>query len=197
MLLLPKVYKMKKLIKFAGLFLLLLATILSGAVFYLLHDLPSLEEHTAPHCVSGSRKLDGSNIDAHELTPELIAMVKTSNPNINMQGIVAKELSLKMKQVSMEYHHLRGFLIQHIWLSQFDENRLIAYSLNTAYFGNGCYGIDAAAKSFFKKDFLQLSTEELAKLIATLRAPNNYSIIDKPDKNSERATFLLKQIKKD
>ena len=54
---------------------------------------------------------------------------------------------------------------------------LTAY-LNTAYFGDGAYGAQAAAETFFDKPAKDLTLSEAATLVGFLRAPSTYVTFD-------------------
>lgn len=75
--------------------------------------------------------------------------------------------TIKRKIVEIWY----AILIEHA-LSK--ESIMEAY-LNTIYFGDGCYGIDAAAHHYFSKNVDQLTLEESAILAALPQAPEEYA----------------------
>jgi penicillin-binding protein 1A len=60
-----------------------------------------------------------------------------------------------------------------IWLeSQLAKEDILLRYLNTAYFGAGAYGVDAAARRYFGKKAGQLSLAEAAMLAGLVRAPS-------------------------
>lgn len=61
-------------------------------------------------------------------------------------------------------------MIEAMW----DKQRILAVYLNVAEFGEGIYGIEAAAQHYFDKSASQLSKEESALLIAMLSNPKYY-----------------------
>lgn len=63
------------------------------------------------------------------------------------------------------------------------EKILEAY-LNTIYLGFGCYGVDAAAKTYFSKSVKDLNLEECAALAALPQAPDSYALIKYADESS-------------
>ena len=67
------------------------------------------------------------------------------------------------------------------------EQILEAY-LNTIYLGYGCYGIDAAARTYFSKDASDLSLAESAALAALPQAPDSYALLQ--DEEGENTTYL-------
>src|SRR5258708_6551207 len=60
-----------------------------------------------------------------------------------------------------------------VWLeSQLKKEDILLRYLNTAYFGAGAYGVDAAAKRYFGKKARELSLGEAAMLAGLVRAPS-------------------------
>ena len=55
-----------------------------------------------------------------------------------------------------------------------DKGEILAGYLNTAYYGRGAYGIQAAAQAYYGKDSKDLDPSESAFLAATLNGPNFY-----------------------
>ncbi|EME97908.1 penicillin-binding protein [Streptomyces mobaraensis NBRC 13819 = DSM 40847] len=75
-----------------------------------------------------------------------------------------------------------------------DKHDILAGYLNTAYYGRGAYGIQAAARAYYDKDCADLTPSESAYLAATLNGPNLYDPYGgqgpaaTPEKNTKRAT---------
>jgi penicillin-binding protein 1A len=70
------------------------------------------------------------------------------------------------------------------WLEfRLSKNQILARYLNTAYFGDGAYGVDSAAHRYFDKSVQQLSLGEAAMLAGLIRAPSQLD----PDRNPARA----------
>ncbi len=61
-------------------------------------------------------------------------------------------------------------MIEAIW----DKQRILTAYLNVAEFGNGIYGIDAAAQHYFDKSAANLNKDESALLISMLTNPKYY-----------------------
>ncbi len=71
-----------------------------------------------------------------------------------------------------------------IWLEhKLSKQEILARYLDTAYFGDGVYGADAAAKHYFGKGAKALSLSEAAMLAGIIRAPSALN----PDRHIERA----------
>ena len=62
-------------------------------------------------------------------------------------------------------------LMEALW----PKSRILEMYANFAEFGDGIYGAQAAARSFFRKDASRLSAAEAARLAAVLPSPKRYS----------------------
>ncbi len=59
-----------------------------------------------------------------------------------------------------------------VWLElRLGKNQILERYLSSAYFGEGCFGVRAAARHFFDKPVSELSVSESALLVALLRSP--------------------------
>ncbi|WP_309118530.1 transglycosylase domain-containing protein [Paenibacillus sp.] len=80
--------------------------------------------------------------------------------------------------------------------NNFEKDQILEMYLNRIYFGNGAYGVKAAAERHFGKDDLEdLSLLEIAVLAGMPKAPNTYSPTNNPDKALERAAVVLSLMK--
>ncbi|RLL67847.1 transglycosylase domain-containing protein [Streptomyces sp. Z26] len=76
-----------------------------------------------------------------------------------------------------------------------EKDDILAGYLNTAYFGRGAYGIQAASQAYYSKDAIDLSPSESAFLAAVLNGANLYDphggegggALQTPEANTERA----------
>jgi monofunctional glycosyltransferase len=64
------------------------------------------------------------------------------------------------------------FMIEIIW----GKRRILEVYLNVAEMGKGVFGIEAAARSFFKKPAAELSSREAAMIAACLPNPKKYTV---------------------
>jgi 1A family penicillin-binding protein len=79
-----------------------------------------------------------------------------------------------------------------VWLeSQISKEEILVRYLNTAYFGAGAYGVDAAAKRYFGKTAKELSLGEAAMLAGLVRAPSQLAPTRRFDAARERAELVL------
>ena len=63
--------------------------------------------------------------------------------------------------------------------------------LNTIYFGEGAYGVQAASEVYFDKDVSDLTLAEGAALAATIKAPSAYSPAADAEANRTRRGYIL------
>ena len=74
---------------------------------------------------------------------------------------------------------------------RFTKDEILDLYLNYIYFGQGAYGIQAAAEVTFGVDAAALSPAQAAALAAAIKAPSAYSIQSAPDANRDRRTYIL------
>ena len=54
------------------------------------------------------------------------------------------------------------------------KQEIMTWYLNTIYLGEGCYGVQSAARVYFGKDVSELTTAECASLIGITKNPSYY-----------------------
>jgi penicillin-binding protein 1A len=74
---------------------------------------------------------------------------------------------------------------------RFTKEQILTKYLNTVYFGNGAYGIMAAARTYFDKEPLDLTLEEAAFLAGTVAAPVTYDPVTNPGRARNRRNRVL------
>lgn len=77
---------------------------------------------------------------------------------------------------------------------RFSKDEIFEIYLNQIFFGNGAYGIKAAARIYFHKELSQLTLAEAAILAGLPKAPSEYSPIRNPKKSRERQRQVLRQM---
>ena len=71
------------------------------------------------------------------------------------------------------------------------KDQILTKYLNTVYFGNGAYGIQAAARTYFDEDAMQLTLPEAAMLAGLIRAPVDYDPVAHPTHARARRNKVL------
>lgn len=69
---------------------------------------------------------------------------------------------------------------------QLSKQEILEMYLNIVYFGNNCYGVQAAANTYFGKDISELDLVECASLVAILKNPSSYEPRYHLDRNDKR-----------
>lgn len=78
----------------------------------------------------------------------------------------------------------------------YEKEEILALYLNTVPFSENVYGIDVAARRFFSKKPSELTIEEGATLVGTLKATTYYSPMKFPERVLERRNVVLSQMGK-
>ena len=71
------------------------------------------------------------------------------------------------------------------------KEEILALYLNNIYLGNGAYGVEAAAESYFNKRTEQLNLAEMAMMAGLVKAPSRYSPINNLKRAKERQVYVL------
>lgn len=92
---------------------------------------------------------------------------------------VKSERTIKRKIVEMYY----AYQIE----DELSKEEILEAYLNSIYLGYGCYGVNAAARTYFSKNVKKLSLEECAALAALPQAPDSYALLktEKGDQTTE------------
>jgi monofunctional biosynthetic peptidoglycan transglycosylase len=82
------------------------------------------------------------------------------------------------------------FMIELIWTKE----RILETYLNVAEMGKGIFGVQAAARAYFKKDAKNLTRKEAAMIAACLPNPKKYSVAPLSRYVSMRSSRILVQM---
>jgi len=74
------------------------------------------------------------------------------------------------------------------------KQQILYLYLNQIYLGHGAYGVQAASKTYFKKDVADLTIAEAALLAGLPQAPSKYSPILNPKKAKDRQLYVLRRM---
>ncbi len=77
---------------------------------------------------------------------------------------------------------------------KYTKKQILALYLSRVYFGDGAYGLEAAAQRYFNKPAAKLSIAEAATLAGVLKSPTHYNPADAPERSAERATIVLSKM---
>jgi penicillin-binding protein 1A len=74
---------------------------------------------------------------------------------------------------------------------KFSKDQILEFYMNTVYFGRGAYGIDAAARTYFKKKAENLKPAQSALLAGVIRSPEFYGKQDHAASAKVRRDYIL------
>jgi penicillin-binding protein 1A len=86
---------------------------------------------------------------------------------------------------------LREALLAYQLETRTDKKKVLETYLNVVYFGRGSYGVESAARSYFRKSASGLSVAESALLAGVVRSPAKYSPVTNPAAARERRDLVL------
>lgn len=76
----------------------------------------------------------------------------------------------------------------------YSKDEILMMYLNTIYYGAGCYGIEAAAETYFGKTAADLTLNEAATLAGLPQSPTSYDPTVNPDAALERRNMVLERM---
>lgn len=82
------------------------------------------------------------------------------------------------------------FLIESLW----SKSRILEIYLNIAEFGDGIFGVEAAAQYYFRKSARELDLAESALLAAALPNPHIYKVKQPGSVMKKRQQWIIKQV---
>ena len=91
------------------------------------------------------------------------------------------------------YHRkIREILIAGRLEERYSKSQILEEYLNTVYFGEGYYGVEAAARGYFGKPAADLAVAEAALLAALVRSPSNDAPCTAPKRAIARRNLVLR-----
>ena len=77
---------------------------------------------------------------------------------------------------------------------KYSKQEIIEWYLNAVYFGEGCYGIQTAAQTYFGKDVQDLSLAECASIVGITNKPTAYDPFYDQAANKDRQETILREM---
>jgi 1A family penicillin-binding protein len=89
--------------------------------------------------------------------------------------------------------------LREVWLAQrleekFGKQAILQAYLNHVYFGDGYYGVEAAARGYFAKPASQVNAAEAATLAALISRPSGYALRRTPARIRDRRDRVLREM---
>ena len=99
-------------------------------------------------------------------------------------------------KLSMPVHKIKEMIIARRIEKVYSKQEIITLYLNTVPFSDNTYGIETASYRFFSKPTKELTLNEAATLVGTLKANNSYNPRTAPQRSEERRNVVLSKMKK-
>src|SRR5678809_871646 len=77
---------------------------------------------------------------------------------------------------------------------RYSKDRILEMYLNQVYFGQGSYGVEAAARTYFGKSVNELNVREAALIAGLRRAPTSYSPFEHGEAAKRRREVVLRRM---
>jgi len=104
---------------------------------------------------------------------------------------LAKSFLTSEKKLSRK---VREAILAHRIETRLNKDEILSLYLNQIYFGNGAYGVQTAAESYFGKNVEELDLAEAAMLAGLPKAPSKYSPRANYDLAKRRQEFILSRM---
>ena len=77
---------------------------------------------------------------------------------------------------------------------RYDKQEIIEWYLNAVYFGEGCWGVQTAAQTYFGKDVKDLTLAQCAAIVGITNMPTKYDPFYDEQANKERQETILREM---
>jgi membrane peptidoglycan carboxypeptidase len=129
------------------------------------------------------KPIQGGSTLEQQYVKNVLVLQALDNP-AQQQAAIADNLSRKLDQLRM------AVAIAHTMSKQ----QILAGYLNDAYYGNGAYGIEAAAETYFNTTSAKLTMAQAATLAGIVENPTQYDPIANPPQALARRTTVLARL---
>jgi penicillin-binding protein 1A len=117
--------------------------------------------------------------------------ISQGGSTITMQVV---KLSLLTSEQSLERKVREAILAMRLE-DQMTKEQILERYLNIVYFGNGAYGVQAAAETYFQTNVQNLTLGQAALLAGIIRDPNDYDPLKYPEVAAERRRIALDRLR--
>jgi penicillin-binding protein 1A len=161
-------------------------TVISGK------EIPNVLRH-AVVAVEDERYYEHNGVDVEGMFRALAANIRAQGisegfSTITMQLVGRLYLDRNEMTLTRKFNEMAlAWQLEH----KYSKNEILDMYLNTVYFGATAYGVEAAARTFFNKDPVELTLAEAALLAGLPQRPNGYSPRKHPELAIERRNLVL------
>ncbi len=126
---------------------------------------------------------DGSTQGGSTITQQLVKLIQVQNATTAEERKAATEKSATRK--IRELKHAIAYE------EKYTKDEILERYLNIAYFGDGAYGVSAAARHYFSVEPKDLSVAQAATLAGLVKNPNQYNPRTYPERAIQRRNTVL------
>jgi penicillin-binding protein 1A len=138
----------------------------------------------------------------HHSGVDLLGIVRATWANLKAGGVVQGGSTITMqvaKGMLLSSERSFGRKLREVPLAykiekNFTKRQILYLYLNQIYFGQRAYGIEAAARVYFKKNVKNLTVAESALLAGLVKAPTSYAPTRGPVRAKERQLYVLRRM---
>ncbi|MFD0854589.1 transglycosylase domain-containing protein, partial [Actinomadura adrarensis] len=131
-----------------------------------------------------------SNLGSGEVTQGGSGITQQYVKNLLLTQAESEEEQLRAREVTAA-RKVRELRYAAALERRFSKDEIFIRYLNIAYYGDGAYGIESAARHFFSKPASRLTLPEAALLAGVIRYPYAYDPVERPEAALERRNVVL------
>lgn len=137
-----------------------------------------------------------SGVDFKAIARAFVVLVQNKGEVTQGGSTITQQLARNVflsHEVTMSRKIKEMFIAKEIE-KKFTKEEILEFYINNIYFGNGYYGIEAAARGYFSKSVTELSLGEIAFICSIPNNPTMYDPYVNSEATSERKNRILKQM---
>ena len=147
--------------------------------------------------VSEDRKFyEHSGVDYSAMMRAVLALIKNEGEITQGGSTITQQLARNIflsHEVSIE-RKVKEIFIAWELEDRYSKDDIMEFYVNNIYFGNGLYGIEAAAEGYFNKNTVELTISEMVFLCSIPNNPSLYDPFEHKENTIKRRDRILKQM---
>ena len=159
-----------------------------------IEDIPEHMQH-ALVAIEDKRFYDHKGVDWYRTSGafvEMFARMETGSGGSTITQQLIKNLTGKDEiTIQRKLSEIFGALELE---KKYNKQEIMEHYLNAVYFGEGCYGVQAAARTYFGKDVSELTLAESAAIVGITNMPTYYDPFYNEDNNKQRQEIILREM---
>ena len=168
-------------------------------VRYLTYDEIPVEVRQAIVSIEDKKFYDHHGVDFKAITRAAFSLIRHNGEITQGGSTITQQLA---RNVFLTQRRTWERKIEEIFIAldlekKYSKHQILEFYLNNVYFGNGYYGVEAAAQGYFHKDAVDLDTSQVAFLCGLPNAPSRYDPRKHLDAAVARRNRVLLNMKND